>query len=183
MNAYDEPGGDGVVLQVVRHPSMFRTQLLGPAEGTPSLERWHLDGHGGPVKEERLDDRGQEFPRVDERVVGLPHRYGYAVGVARADDIVGTEAVVVRHDFERGASEVRSFGSDASVGEAVFVPRGEGSGEAEGWVMALVYDAAMDTSSLHVLNGEDFLGEAQAVVRLPQRVPAGFHGNWVPDQA
>ena len=183
MNAYDEPGGDGVVLQVVRHPSMFRTQLLGPAEGTPSLERWHLDGHGGPVKEERLDDRGQEFPRVDERVVGLPHRYGYAVGVARADDIVGTEAVVVRHDLERGASEVRSFGSDASVGEAVFVPRGEGSGEAEGWVMALVYDAAMDTSSLHVLNGEDFLGEAQAVVRLPQRVPAGFHGNWVPDQA
>ena len=99
------------------------------------------------------------------------------------DDRLGAHDVVVRHDLERGASEVRSFGSDASVGEAVFVPRGEGSGEAEGWVMALVYDAAMDTSSLHVLNGEDFLGEAQAVVRLPQRVPAGFHGNWVPDQA
>ncbi len=62
MNAYDEPGGDGIVLDVVRHPSMFRTQLLGPAEGTPSLERWHLDGRGAPVKEERLDDRGQEFP-------------------------------------------------------------------------------------------------------------------------
>jgi carotenoid cleavage dioxygenase len=183
MNAYDDPGGDGVVLHVVRHPSMFRTQLLGPAEGTPSLERWHLDGHGGPVKEERLDDRGQEFPRVDERVVGLPHRYGYAVGVGRAEDILGTEAVVVRHDLERGASEARGFGSGASVGEAVFVPRAEGSGETEGWVMALVYDAASDTSSLHVLNGEDFLGEAQAVVRLPQRVPAGFHGNWVPDQA
>ena len=183
MNAYDEPGGDGIVLHVVRHPSMFRTQLLGPAEGTSSLERWHLDGHGAQVKEERLDDRGQEFPRVDERVVGLPHRHGYAVGVARADDILGTEAVVVRHDLERGTSEARSFGSGALVGEAVFVPRGEGAAETEGWVMALVYDAASDTSSLHVLNGEDFLGEAQAVVRLPQRVPAGFHGNWVPDQA
>ncbi len=62
MNAFDVPGGDGIVLDVVRHPSMFRTQLLGPAEGTTTLERWHLDGRGGAVKEERLDDRGQEFP-------------------------------------------------------------------------------------------------------------------------
>ena len=81
MNAFDETDGDGVVIDVVRHPSMFRTQHLGPNEGVPTLERWHLDGHGGAVKEERLDDRGQEFPRVDERRVGLPHRYGYAVAV------------------------------------------------------------------------------------------------------
>jgi carotenoid cleavage dioxygenase len=183
MNAYDEPDDDGIVLDVVRHPSMFRTQLLGPSEGTPSLERWRLDAHGGPVKEERLDDRGQEFPRVDERLVGLPHRYGYAVAVGRSDDIVGTEAAVVRHDLEQGTSEARSFGSGASVGEAVFVPRDEASGESDGWVLALVYDGTSDTSALHVINGEDFLGEPQAVVRLPQRVPAGFHGNWVPDPA
>ncbi len=102
MNAFDDPGGDGIVLDVVRHPSMFRTQLLGPAEGTPTLERWHLDGHGHAVKEERLDDRGQEFPRVDERRVGLPHRYGYAVAVGAVGDIVGTESVLIRHDLERG---------------------------------------------------------------------------------
>ena len=183
MNAYDESGGDGIVLDVVRHPSMFRTQRLGPAEGTPTLERWHISGHGAPVKEERLDDRGQEFPRVDERLVGLPHRYGYAVGVARSGDIVGTEAVLVRHDLERGTSDVRSFGSDSSLGEAVFVPRATDAGEADGWVMTLVYDAGSDTSSLYVLNGQDLAGEPQAVVRLPQRVPAGFHGNWVPDPA
>ena len=122
MNAFDEPGGDGIVLDVVRHPSMFRTQLLGPSEGSPTLERWHLDGHGGAVKEERLDDRGQEFPRVDERRVGLPHRYGYAVGVGESDDIVGTESVLLRHDFERGTSDTRFFGRGASLGEAVFVP-------------------------------------------------------------
>ena len=62
MNAYDQPAGTGSCSTSSRHPSMFRTQLLGPAEGAPTLERWHLDGHGGVVKEERLDDRGQEFP-------------------------------------------------------------------------------------------------------------------------
>jgi carotenoid cleavage dioxygenase len=34
---------------------------------------------------------------------------------------------------------------------------------------------------LHILNADDLEGEAQAVIELPQRVPAGFHGNWVAD--
>ena len=181
MNAFDEPDGRGIVLDVVRHPSMFRTHLLGPSEGMPTLERWRVDGLGGAVKEERLDERGQEFPRVDERRVGLPHRYGYAVAVGRTNDLVGTESVLLRHDLDRGTSEARSFGRDATVGEAVFVPRGDEADEASGWVLTLAHDAGTGTSSLFVLNAEDLVGEPQAVVELPQRVPAGFHGNWVPD--
>jgi carotenoid cleavage dioxygenase-like enzyme len=181
MNAFDDPDGDGIVLDVVRHPSMFRTKHLGPSEGSPTLERWHLDGRGGAVKEERLDDRGQEFPRVDERRVGLPNRYGYAVATGHGDDILGTESVLLRHDFERGRSQARSFGSGASLGEAVFVPRTDDAGEGDGWLLLLVYSADTGSSALHVLNADDVEGEAQAVIDLPQRVPAGFHGNWVPD--
>ena len=180
MNAYDDPGG-GVVLDVVRHPSMFRTHVLGPSEGSPTLERWHLDGRGGPVKEERLDDHGQEFPRVDERVVGRPHRYGYAVGVGESDDILGTESVLVCHDLERGTSVERSFGRGAAIGEAVFVPRADDAGEAEGWLLMLATTPESGTSALYILNAGDPAGEAQAVVELPRRVPVGFHGNWVPD--
>ena len=70
--------GDQVVLDVIRHPRMFDSNRLGPDEGPPSLERWTVDRLSGKVVEERLDDRGQEFPRVDERLVGRRHRYGYA---------------------------------------------------------------------------------------------------------
>jgi 8'-apo-carotenoid 13,14-cleaving dioxygenase len=45
----------------------------------------------------------------------------------------------------------------------------------------LVHSAETGGSALHILNAEDVEGEAQAVIDLPQRVPAGFHGNWVPD--
>ncbi len=107
LNAYDEPDGDGIVLDVARHSSMFRTSLLGPAEGPPTLERWHLDGHGDPVKEERLDDRGEEFPRIDERLTGRPHRYGYSVAAGENDGILGTESGLIRHDLAAAASEVR----------------------------------------------------------------------------
>ena len=181
MNAFDQPDGDGIVLDVARHPSMFRTNVLGPGEGPPTLERWYLDGHAGAVKEERLDDRGQEFPRVDERRVGLPHRFGYAVGVRQVDDVLGSDSLLFRHDFERGACETHSFGSECQVGEAVFVPRRQDAAEGDGWVLTLVHDAGTGISALWILHAEDLGGEPQAVIELPQRVPAGFHGNWVPD--
>ena len=183
VNAFDEADGDGIVLDVVRHPSMFRTQFLGPAEGTPTLERWHVDGRGGVVKEERLDERGQEFPRVDERRVGLPHRYTYAVSVGAVGDILGTESTLLRHDLGRATTAARRFGGGATVGEAVFVPSHDAAAEDDGWVLTLVHEPELGTSALYVLHAADLDGEAQAVVHLPVRVPAGFHGNWVPDRA
>ncbi len=173
MNAYDD--GDHVVLDVVRHPRMFDTHRLGPDEGTPTLDRWTLDVAAGKVVEEQLDDRGQEFPRVDERLVGRRHRYGYAGAFLEND------SALIKHDLERRTSEVRHLHSDGGASEAVFVPTGPDAAEDDGWVLSLVYDADRDTSDLLVLNAADFTGEPEAVVHLPQRVPFGFHGNWVPD--
>ncbi len=173
MNAYDD--GDKVVLDVVRHPKMFDTHRLGPDEGPPTLERWTIDLTAAKVIEERLDDRGQEFPRVDERLVGRRHRYGYAAAFLQG------ESALVKHDLNRRTSEVRTLRSGGGAGEAVFVPAGPDADEDDGWVLSLVYDVDRDTSDLLVLNATDFTGEPQAVVHLPQRVPFGFHGNWVPD--
>ena len=61
------------------------------------------------------------------------------------------------------------------------MPRADDAGEADGWVLVLVYSADTDRSALHILNADDVTGDPEAVVELPQRVPAGFHGNWVPD--
>jgi carotenoid cleavage dioxygenase len=173
MNAYDD--GDRVVIDVVRHARMFDTHRLGPDEGPPTLERWTVDLTGGKVLEERLDDRGQEFPRVDERVVGRRHRYGYTGA------FLENETSLVKHDLDRRASEVRLLPAAGGASEAVFVPSRSDAAEDDGWVLALVYDVDRDTSDLLVLNAADFTGEPQAVVHLPQRVPFGFHGNWVPD--
>ena len=85
----------------------------------------------------------------------------------------------MKHDLDRGTSEVRRP-TGTLAGEAVFVPRTTDSAEDDGWVLSIVYDEARDASDLVVLNARDFTGEPQAVVHLPQRVPFGFHGNWVP---
>ena len=119
---------------------------------------------------------------VDERRVGRPNRYGYAVSSA---------ASPARHHRRRhhpprlrcGTSTVRRLGSDATPGEAVFVPRVDDAAEDDGWLLALVYSKESDSSALHIIDTADLTGEPQAVVELPQRVPVGFHGNWVPDLA
>jgi carotenoid cleavage oxygenase len=175
MNSYDE--GDTVVLDVVRHSRIFDTHRLGPDEGPPTLERWTIDLVGEKVVEERLDDRGQEFPRVDERLVGRHHRFGYTGA------FLENESALVKHDLEKRTNEARPLRSAGGSSEAVFVPANPDAAEDDGWVLSLVYDADSDKSDLLVLNAADFTGEPQAVVHLPQRVPFGFHGNWVPDDA
>jgi carotenoid cleavage dioxygenase len=175
LNAYDD--GDHVVLDVVRHRRMFATEFLGPNEGGTTLDRWTLDIPAGKLLEERVDDHSQELPRVDERVVGRRHRFGYALLIP---DNESEPAGIIKHDLDAGTSEVRAPAGQ-HAGEAVFVPRTGPAAEDDGWVLSLVYDTRRDASDLVVLNARDFTGEPQAVVHLPQRVPYGFHGNWVPD--
>jgi len=178
LNAYDLPGGR-VVLDVVRHPRMFDHDKLGPNEGTPTLERWTVDPAAGKVLEERLDDRGEEFPRVDERVVGRPHRYGYAANVG----IDFKHGSLLKHDLKEGTTTAHDFGEGRVSGEGVFIPRTPDAAEDDGWLMSIVYDATSDSSELVVLDAQDFTSAPVATVQLPQRVPFGFHGNWVADES
>jgi carotenoid cleavage dioxygenase len=171
LNAYDD--GDRIVVDVARHPKMFDTYLIGPQEGPPTLDRWTLDPAAGKVLEERLDERGQEFPRIDERVVGRRHRYGYAVTF---DTMTGD--ALVRHDLVAGTSVVREFGAGHNTGEFVFVPDHADSAEDQGTLMGFVHDPDRDAADFMLLDAQTL--ETKAAVHLPVRVPAGFHGNWAP---
>ena len=46
--------------------------------------------------------------------------------------------------------------------------------------MGYVIDTADDTTELVILDARNFEGSPQAAIRIPQRIPPGFHGNWVP---
>jgi carotenoid cleavage dioxygenase len=180
LNAYDD--GERVVVDVVRHETMFANDVYGPGDRLPTLDRWTIDrSNGGKVIEERLDDHPQELPRVDERLVGRPHRYGYAPGFALGGGGGVEFGGLLKHDLHSGTTVERNFGEEQSAGEAVFAPASPDAGEGEGYVMAIVYDGGRDASDLVILDATDFTGPEVARVHLPQRVPYGFHGCWLPD--
>jgi carotenoid cleavage dioxygenase len=173
LNAFDEDGG--IVVDVVRYGELWRESASAFPEAR--LHRWRIDLAGGQVREEALDDRAVEFPRCDERRTGLAHRYGYAVDTARgADDQTGTS--LVKYDLKSGAVELHDFGPGRHPGEPVFVPA-PGGGEDDGWVLSYVYDGARDGSDLVLLEASRFTATPAARVRLPRRVPFGFHGSWI----
>ena len=122
-----------------------------------------------------IDPTPQEFPRPDERRFGLPYRYAYTM--ALTGPFLG--AGLFKHDLATRVRQVHNFGPNRYPCEFVFVPAHADAGEDEGWLIGLVIDAAADTTDLAILNARDFEGAPQASIRIPHRVPPGFHGNWV----
>ncbi|HJT94961.1 MAG TPA: carotenoid oxygenase family protein [Mycobacterium sp.] len=175
LNAYDDD--DRIVLDIVRHSSVFTTGTrLFPQD--QSLDRWTVDLTAAKVTEERLDDAPQEFPRVDERLVGRRHRYGYSVGFSREPDGHSRQDAILKHDLSTRSTQSVSFGPGREPGEFVFAPSTADAAEDDGVAMGFVYDRSADRSDLVLLDGQTL--ETVATVHLPARVPHGFHGNWVP---
>ena len=179
-NAFETTDGR-ITLDVVAHATMFAHSKNGPNAEASAFERWTIDPAARKVTRRVVDDNAQEFPRPDERLLGQPYRFAYCAGLQRdtVGEFVGARHLI-RHDLETGARDLHDFGPDCHVGEFVFEPKHAGAGESEGWLMGLVVNAATQTTDFVILDAERFTGPPQAVVTLPHRVPAGFHGNWVP---
>jgi carotenoid cleavage dioxygenase-like enzyme len=179
LNAHEEADGTRLVLYVARYPSLGDGVALG---GNATLWRWTIDLTAGTVREQQVDDRPTEFPRIDDRLAGLPTAFGHATEAA---DRRGTErrgGALHRYDLASGAVTSHRFGPGREPGEAAFVPADAVAG-GPGWLMTFVYDAATDRSDLVILDADDLAAPPVAAVHLPRRVPHGFHGNWLPDRA
>ncbi|GAB3964924.1 carotenoid oxygenase family protein [Actinoallomurus acanthiterrae] len=177
-NAFEDAQGR-ITLDAVRYTRAGFTGSWGRIGGAPdpaaaaaasggaSLYRWTLDPATGAVKEEPLDDRDVEFPTLNDDRLGRAGRFLYTV----------TDDAIVKYDTRTGGARVRDLGG--SPGEAVFVPAVDSRAEDAGWLLSIVTDRAGDGSELLVLDAAEL--EFVAAVRLPRRVPAGFHGNWLDD--
>jgi len=170
-NAYDvtSAGRNSIVLEVLRYPEMWRDSSEFGTDA--ALWRWTINLDTGAVEESQLDDRGVEFPRIDDRRAGGPARYSVAVG----------GDALVRYDLQRDTATEHRFGGGGAPGEAVFAPAVGQSDELAGWYLTYVYDPVTDGTDLVVIDASDFEGDPVARIRLPRRVPHGFHGNWIPD--
>jgi carotenoid cleavage dioxygenase len=178
LNAYVDD--NVVVCDVGRHASMS----MEPEVYTPPahLHRWTFDLASGAVNEQRIDERTHAFSRVDDRVVGLPHRYGWGVSHRDGSETTLREpGVVVKWDVVTGTQATYDLGPDAFPSEFVFVQDDDAAGEDEGWAIGFVYNASEDSSDLVILDASAPGSDPVARIHLPQRVPFGFHGSWVDD--
>ena len=182
-NAFDceEGGEDGrVVLDVVAYPAMFVSDATG-LDALGRFERWTVDPSTRRVDRRVIDPAPQEFPRIDERRFGQGYRYAYTVSVPPDGNtqLVGATKIY-KHDLQTGGRRVHDFGDDRVPGEFIFVPAADDAREDEGWLVGFVIDTADETTEFAILDAQSFEAAPVATVRLPHRIPPGFHGNWFP---
>lgn len=177
-NAFDTTDGK-VILDAVVYDTMFADSAVGPDATSRGLERWTIDPVTKTVERRTIDSTPQEFPRPDERRFGQPYRYAWTMGLPNKDQAFIGETFILKHDLETGAREVHEFGEGRYPGEFVFVPASPDATEGEGWLIGLVVDLPNETTDLVIIDAQAFADAPVASIRIPHRVPPGFHGNWV----
>ncbi len=177
MNAW-EAGGTLVadVMQYEAPPLFPHAEGIAPPvrQGAQPV-RWTFDLSGTTDRftATMLDDIEGEFPRIDDRLAGRRNRHGWLA--ANASDQGG--AAIAHLDLAHGARRLWSVPKGDMVSEPVFVPRGDEEGD--GWLLAIAWRAREAASDLVVLDARSVTDGPVASVRLPNRVPFGFHGNWI----
>lgn len=177
-NAFDTADGK-VILDAVVYDTMFADSAVGPDATSRGLERWTIDPVTKTVERRTINSTPQEFPRPDERRFGQPYRYAWAMGLPDKDQAFIGETFILKHDLETGGREVHEFGEGRYPGEFVFVAASAEAGEGEGWLVGLVVDLPHETTDLVIIDAQAFADAPVASIRIPHRVPPGFHGNWV----
>jgi carotenoid cleavage dioxygenase len=189
LNAYSEvrDGAEVLVLDVVRYSKMFDRDLRGPGDSRPTLDRWTINLATGAVATECRDDRPQEFPRINEALLGSRHRFGYTLGVDGgylSGGATDMSTSLYKHDYATGSSEAARLDPDLLIGEMSFVPnpleKGESNSEDDGILIGYGQHRGRNEGQLLMLDAQTL--ETRATVHLPQRVPLGFHGNWAPSE-
>ena len=176
VNAYDADDGT-VLVDLCRYDRMFDGDRNGPiGDSSPTIVRWVVDPATATVAETPIADGHHEFPTCDPRVGAGRHRYAYT---ADGLELGPTHRV----DVETGDTVTHDHGEGRFGAEPLLVPKDGSTDEGVGWVLVCVNDRGGGPAELVVLDGEDLAAEPVARIHLPQRVPDGFHGNWVPDSS
>jgi carotenoid cleavage dioxygenase-like enzyme len=186
VNAWEE--GDEIVMDVcrVKRPEP-RSDLDGPLAQMLAylrldahMQRYRFDLRTGRTAEQVIDDDNSEFPSVNQGLLGRRSRYAYNMHISPESELLFDG--LMKYDVESGAAETHWFGEGRWGSEAPFAPRPGARAEDDGYLVSYVYDERENRSEVEVLDAADIGAGPVCRIKLPVRVPIGFHATWVPGE-
>ncbi|KAL0394083.1 UNVERIFIED_CONTAM: Carotenoid 9,10(9',10')-cleavage dioxygenase 1 [Sesamum latifolium] len=122
---------------------------------------WRMNMKTGQVKEKYLValDFAMDFPMINDNFIGVKNKFAY------------TQVV----DSAASSAAENSFCTGAS-----FVAKQGAADEDDGWLITFVHNEDTNTSEVYIVDAKKISSEAVAKIRLPCRVPYGFHGAYMP---
>ncbi|MEE2691651.1 MAG: carotenoid oxygenase family protein [Pseudomonadota bacterium] len=139
---------------------------------------WRMNMATGCGREAQIDDRLSEFPVINGQYTAQKSTFSYHV--VMDDHVEQRFSGLLKYVLTTGDAIAHEFPKGVYGSEPVFAPREGAKAEDDGYVVTFVTDAAANQSEAHVIDARNFSAPPLARVKLPQRVPAGFHGVWAP---
>ncbi|XP_038883946.1 9-cis-epoxycarotenoid dioxygenase NCED2, chloroplastic-like [Benincasa hispida] len=125
------------------------------------------------IKEEK-EQMNLEAGMVNRNRLGRKTRFAYLAIAEPWPKVSGFAKV----DLVTGEVKKHIYGGRKFGGEPFFLPKeGNSKEEDEGYILAFVHDERTWKSEVQIVNAMDL--KVEATIKLPSRVPYGFHGTFV----
>ncbi len=161
-----------------------------PENGNSTVRRFTLEldsEHEGWEEQRPFPSAPGGLPRIDDRFISLPYRYGW-MGYSDPTrpfevELAGGRAFPItnclgRFHMTSGKLDTLFVGSDGTLQEACFVPRNSKAAEGEGYLVAVYTNLAESRAELIVVEAQRM--EELARVILPFQLSVQVHGAWAP---
>ncbi|KAI7746369.1 hypothetical protein M8C21_016022 [Ambrosia artemisiifolia] len=120
------------------------------------------------------NDVNLEAGMVNKHLLGRKTQFAYLAIAEPWPKVSGFAKV----DLSTGETKKFFYGDEKYGGEPLFLPRNPSSeAEDDGHILAFVHDEKTWRSELQIVNAMTM--ELEATVKLPSRVPYGFHGTFI----
>ncbi|KAL0330355.1 UNVERIFIED_CONTAM: Carotenoid 9,10(9',10')-cleavage dioxygenase [Sesamum radiatum] len=187
INCYEEDD-DEVVVMGCRAPDSI---IPGPDLGKGKLE-WFSRGFKKPnsdnhhhMQQEGLKNKYAYTQVVDSAAssaAGMVKYGGLAKVCLQERNVQFLEGI---NQNGEGAEEYRKieyhmFPENTFCTGASFVAKQGAADEDDGWLVTFVHNEDTNVSEVYIVDAKKISSEAVAKIRLPCRVPYGFHGAYVP---
>ncbi|XP_047338788.1 probable carotenoid cleavage dioxygenase 4, chloroplastic [Impatiens glandulifera] len=181
VNAWEEEGGETVVMVVA---NIITTEHMpGRMDLTfIRVEKVTIDMRNDVVCIQPLSERNLELVVINPNYTAKKIRYVYAsIGdpLPKISGLVKLDISISEHDGKDCTVASRMFGPGCYGGEPFFVakePDNLMADEDDGYLITYVHNENTGESRFMVMDARSPFLEVVAIVRLPQRVPYGFHG-------
>lgn len=146
--------------------------------------RWRFNLKTGEVRENDIDDLNTEFNKINLHFKGIKSRYAYHQKIPLLHEGGHTLRFtgLVKYDNNTGCRWEWDYGPGVFGSESAFAPKAGGGcngAEDDGYIITIVTDSKDWSSWSLVFDATDIEQGPIARVRLPHRVPYGFHATWV----
>lgn len=176
-NAWEEPESDEIVVigSCMTPPDSIFNECDENLKSVLSEIRINLKTRKSTKRSilQESDQVNLEAGMVNREKLGRKTRFAYLAIAEPWPKVSGFAKV----DLTTGEIKKFCYGGERYGGEPFFLPSGNSEREDDGYILAFVHDEKTWKSELQIVNAMTM--EMEASVKLPSRVPYGFHGTFV----